>query len=165
MECKDVKEKLPAWLDGELDGPAAAAVAGHVEACPSCREEARRLEAAWALLDRVTVPEMPKGLEERIVGAAAAGARERFSWRGLARWPVSALAAAAVVAGLLGGYMLASAYTGLEDDREIRALETVELDEDEAAAFDELPPGSVGRVLADLVEEQAAPEGSEEESP
>jgi len=164
MECKDVKERLSAWLDGELDDAAAAAVAGHVEACPSCREDARRLEAAWALLDRVAVPEPPKGLEERIVGAAAAGARERFSWRGLARWPVSALAAAAVVAGLLGGYLLADAYSGLQAG-EPRPQEAVEIDEEEAAAFDELPPGSVGWALADLVEEQAAPEGSEEESP
>jgi predicted anti-sigma-YlaC factor YlaD len=159
MECKDVKEKIPAWIDGELDGPAAASVAGHVEACPSCREEARRLEAAWALLDRVTVPGTPPGLVEKIVGAP------RFSWRGLARWPISALAAAAVVAGLLGGYMLASAYTGLEGGTAPRAVETVGIDDEEAAAFDELPPGSVGRVFADLVEEQAALEGSEEESP
>jgi len=159
MECKDVKEKLPAWLDGELDGPAAAAVAGHVEACPSCREDARRLEAAWALLDRVTVPGTPPGLVEKIVRAP------RFSWRGLARWPMNALAAAAVVAGLLGGYMLASAYTGLEDPREPRALETVGVDDEEAAAFDELPPGSVGWAFTDLVEVEDAPEGREEESP
>lgn len=50
MNCERVMESLGAWLDGELASPEAASVGDHVEHCPRCKEEKRRLENLQASL-------------------------------------------------------------------------------------------------------------------
>lgn len=53
MECEATREKLDAWLDGELGRPEADQLQGHLEQCPACREEKRRLERLQFSLEGV----------------------------------------------------------------------------------------------------------------
>jgi predicted anti-sigma-YlaC factor YlaD len=42
--CNTVRESLGAWLDGELDRSESEEIRGHLEGCPTCRQERRQLE-------------------------------------------------------------------------------------------------------------------------
>jgi hypothetical protein len=42
--CNSVRESLGAWLDGELDPSASEVIRGHLQECPTCRQERRQLE-------------------------------------------------------------------------------------------------------------------------
>ncbi len=48
--CEASRNSLGAWLDGELGHADAEQIQRHVEGCPSCSGETRRLEQAQALL-------------------------------------------------------------------------------------------------------------------
>src|SRR5688572_12533357 len=38
MKCESVREKLTAYLDGELEGERGSAVRGHLRGCDACRQ-------------------------------------------------------------------------------------------------------------------------------
>jgi anti-sigma factor RsiW len=59
-------ERVTGFVDGELDAASMAEVAAHLEACPTCREQAeaeRRLRGELAALRS---PDLPAGLEARL---------------------------------------------------------------------------------------------------
>jgi anti-sigma factor RsiW len=71
MRCGHTRRQFSRYLDGGLDGAAAAALEAHVERCAACREELAR----WRLLSgalRGSVTEVPVGLAERSWRAAMA---------------------------------------------------------------------------------------------
>ena len=72
-EHEELEHSVAAWVLGALDGEEAEAMRIHVEACPSCREEASRLRRAVGALP-LSVEEVapPARLRERILSAAAA---------------------------------------------------------------------------------------------
>ncbi len=51
--CETVKNSLGAWLDGELGHADAEQIQRHVEGCPSCSGERRRLERLQVVLRSV----------------------------------------------------------------------------------------------------------------
>lgn len=107
MECSAARGKIGAWRDGELDRPAAAAVASHVEACPSCSALSRAHAALGETLrDPSLTFEPPPRLAERV------------AWLSRRRRPRTAFLpwAAAMAAGFLLGMGL-TAWRG----RSIRA--------------------------------------------
>ena len=77
-------DDLSAYIDGELDGPAAEDIRAHLDGCARCRGELDRLEAARDALRLLAPVEPPAGLVERfwirtrrfirIMAAVAAGA-------------------------------------------------------------------------------------------
>lgn len=64
MSCD--AERVTAFVDGELDAEAAAAVAGHLEACAACRAQADGERSLRARLRSLPAPEPPAGLEARV---------------------------------------------------------------------------------------------------
>lgn len=101
--CERFREELPAWVDGELTGSAAEAMAAHVESCGACRAEVEGLRKAdRALLaalggELAARPGWVEQVEARILrqaGARPAGRVIRVSW--------IAAAVAAAVLGALG---------------------------------------------------------------
>jgi len=50
MKCERVKELFADYLVGCLDETARAEVDSHLNACASCREETRSLQAIWTKL-------------------------------------------------------------------------------------------------------------------
>jgi hypothetical protein len=104
------RSDLVAYLDGELDGDAARAVATRLTQSGEARIEAQRLEATWELLDYLPRPKAPVLLSDQTMRLVRgqSGPRESgllvldapeapHSWIRRA-WPPVAVAAA----GLLG---------------------------------------------------------------
>ena len=105
-----VTDDLELYAIGALRAGEAERVAGHLGACPACREDLAQIAAVVnALPDAVALREPPAGLRERILSAAAADAaadrttapvrRETvWSFRPLRGWlGIGALAAAALL--------------------------------------------------------------------
>jgi len=89
--CETMRERLPDFVGGRLDGADAAEVREHLDACPECAAE-----AALVRLLHTARPEAPTDLARRI-DAAARSARRRVyhPW-----WGVAAASVAAVALGI-----------------------------------------------------------------
>src|SRR5689334_16470390 len=107
MTCREVEDKLPAYVDGASSD--AAQIATHLESCPACRASAHAQSAARTVL-RARAAELsaiaPPGLRTRLraltddratARQAAAVPADGLLWTRL-----SAFAAAAVVVLTLG---------------------------------------------------------------
>ncbi len=99
--CREVEDRLEAFVDGELDLDAAIAVEGHLAGCAACREQHQR---AVAVRDGLrTMPELdtPEHVLAAVRNATAAESAQRptsspkWAWR-------TAAAAALVVAAASG---------------------------------------------------------------
>lgn len=137
-KCEEVRERLSAWLDGELSEEGRAQVAAHLESCAACRRELAQLTALNAALAELAAPPVPLGLAERVL--ARVQPSRRFWWQNLA------LAASLVMGLVLGGalardfYPLAANGTGAD----ITALED----------FHDFPQGSLGAILVSYQSEE-----------
>lgn len=60
MACDAYRNRLLAYLDGDLSGEAQAAFEAHLTGCPGCRGELRDLRATVALVAGMPVPEPPE---------------------------------------------------------------------------------------------------------
>lgn len=104
MTHENIAALLGDWLDGELDAAASAAASAHVEACPACAGEARRLRGLAAALFRAAAPADPRATEAFVarvmsrVEAESVSLWERFAARVLA--PALGLALAGLVLGI-----------------------------------------------------------------
>lgn len=120
--CDRHRLDIPALLSGELDNASAERLRAHLERCPGCRKEVEELRQVVGLLAPAPLSEQPPAaLEDRVLGRVAgaddgpqpahpghrAGAAAPSSpapadrWSRAARALAPALAAAAVVLGLL----------------------------------------------------------------
>ncbi len=48
MDCQQVVERLPWWLNRTLEPGEAQQVQDHLERCDACQEELRETQLAWA---------------------------------------------------------------------------------------------------------------------
>ncbi len=67
--CRDVIERLPDYLDGELQPEIRDAVAAHLRSCARCRASARFQGELVETLHRTRSPAAPGELRRRIVEA------------------------------------------------------------------------------------------------
>ena len=70
-------EEVMAWVDGELGGVEARAVAAHVEACAECSAMAEEFRGASRMMAAWGVGEAPVGMEAVVMGEAANVAEEQ----------------------------------------------------------------------------------------
>jgi len=132
MTHEKVREILGEWIDRELDASASAAVSAHVEACPACESEARRLRALGAALFRAPATADPRATEAFVarvtarVEAEAVSPWERFAARVLA--PALGLA--------LAGLVFAISMPGPDEDA---PLGVAALSIDAGSAFEAAP--------------------------
>lgn len=130
MTHDTIRERLGEWLDGELDAPARAEVAAHLDACPACRADAARLRALGAALFKAPPAADPRSTEAFVarvmarVEADAVSPWERFAARVLG--PALGLA--------LAGLVLAIVLPGPDEDAPL-GVEVVSVD----AMFEEAP--------------------------
>ena len=50
MNCRKIKELIPAYLDQELEDDQRSLVEAHLQTCLSCREDVIAMESAWEML-------------------------------------------------------------------------------------------------------------------
>ena len=100
--CSEIRERLSAYLDGELSPLEVVGMRHHLGECPGCRREMERLAdlSSFLRLEGRKVPPAPawEAVEKRL--AARAPGPQPVWWRGLSTTKLVALAAslAAVVA-------------------------------------------------------------------
>ena len=69
MECKDCKNLINAYLEGELEGEKFFEVERHINQCADCRAETDRLIRVRELLKELREVEVPPGEKEAFVSA------------------------------------------------------------------------------------------------
>jgi anti-sigma factor RsiW len=99
VTCADIRPRLSAYYDDELDPDARAAVATHLAACAACRSRLQQSSALSDILRTGRACDIPLGLWQRIETAA----RRRRPPLAL-RWLVRVGAAAAGIALYLLAY-------------------------------------------------------------
>jgi len=105
MNCRDVQNTLPSYVDG-LEPSKAAAIAAHLETCAACRQLAHAQSVARAVLKARAAqlaPMAPPGLRTRILANTANQAPEPvLAWSGR----LTAFAAAVMVVLTIGAVLL-----------------------------------------------------------
>jgi hypothetical protein len=95
VKCDDVRAKLTAYLDGELEGDRGSAVRGHLRGCQACREVAGDEAALRDGLRELPPVDPPAslwaGVQARLAEAEVADA-ERPAWRRALARPLAWLA-------------------------------------------------------------------------
>ena len=102
--CDEVRPKLTAYLDGELEGDGGSAIRGHLRGCEACRDVARDegalRDGLRALPTLDPPPSLWAGVQRQLAEAEVADANKPSWRRALARWaplaPRFGLAACAV---------------------------------------------------------------------
>jgi mycothiol system anti-sigma-R factor len=90
MDCTDIRNRLPAYLDQELDAANVAAIDQHLAACEACSAAfARQSGLRRALREQLTYHRAPAGLASRIRSQVTRSEPRRF----LPRWLAPAGAA------------------------------------------------------------------------
>jgi anti-sigma factor RsiW len=132
MAVDRVRERLSAWLDGELTAEERREVAAHLEGCAECRRELAALERLDAALGSLEAP-TPARLADRVLDRVQP--RRRYWWQSLA------MAASLVLGIVLGGTLARDFYpypTAISNGNgEVLALEE----------FHDFPQGSLGAVM------------------
>lgn len=119
------EEQLVAYRDGEPKGR--DAIGAHLQDCPECREELARIEAVFAALDAMPVPDPGEDYERRVWQQLAPKLPERQPrwWEGFFE-PRRVMAAGVVAVLLVAAFVLgrnfrpAGPSTGVADAGEIR---------------------------------------------
>lgn len=109
ISCTRAINNLSRFLDGDLDGRAATAVAEHLAVCPACRGAREREQALRAALRGLPVPPGGDAARERVFSrlhravrtGEARSRRALWIWRPVAWRPAAATLAAAALAALV----------------------------------------------------------------
>jgi anti-sigma factor RsiW len=105
MTCDDVRPRLTAYLDGELDVDRGTVVRGHLRTCAACRDVASAEAALRDGLRALPTVDPPSrlwaGVQARLAAAEIADA-ERPAWRRtIARWSAMVATPRFAVAGVV----------------------------------------------------------------
>jgi len=76
MECEDIRKRLKAFLDDDIEEDDGTAIQEHLEHCPGCAGVARQLKQLSGVLQSWKAEEPPGNLYERL----QAGLESRESW-------------------------------------------------------------------------------------
>jgi hypothetical protein len=76
MECEDIRKRLKAFLDDDIEEDDRTAIQEHLEHCPGCAGVARQLKQLSGVLQTWKAEEPPGNLYERL----QAGLESRESW-------------------------------------------------------------------------------------
>jgi len=155
MRCEDVRERLSAFLEGDLAREEMETVEGHLAACEACRADVAGVEQVMSLLHGLDDESAPSDLPHRVTASldaapAAARARTRLFVS------VALAASLALAVGLVVGTILPR-----ESAAPLRAeglhfpSETQEALDDKGFAVAEGPSGERYLVLPAPLEEEA----------
>jgi anti-sigma factor ChrR (cupin superfamily) len=109
MECGDLREKLSAYLDGDVSVEERAAMDAHLEICQDCRDAFADLEKTVGYLRGMEDVEPPAWLAQKVMTTVRKEAESRQRWRRKLLYPlylkVPAQAAALVLIVVVGLYV------------------------------------------------------------
>ena len=104
MKCEECRERLWAYLEGELDAAETAEIEGHLAACEACREELALRQEMLEALHSLPEAELPAGYHEELMEKLRAAAVIPFPQKKKTpRWKQMSLIAAAVLIVVAAG--------------------------------------------------------------
>jgi anti-sigma factor RsiW len=153
MNCKKVRRKLVAYLDGELREKEALSVKEHLTKCAECKKEADLLEKSFYLLtspERIEPSEdFVDNLRERIHSLEESKSSPQPFLGRLSRLALPAAVAAALTIGVFVGSSVEKTIpSGTLTLEEERYLASIGLD-----SFQDLPTGSLPEIYFNLASE------------
>ncbi len=98
MNCREVKEKITLFIEGELEEGEAKLIYQHIQSCPDCQRLYEEMRHFLPLLSKLSV-EPPAALEERLISIPQQQEKSR-RW-GWIPWIEAAVAASLAVLLLL----------------------------------------------------------------
>jgi anti-sigma factor RsiW len=120
MTCKETKNLLNAYVDGELDSAGSLAVESHMQSCASCLTDVEKLHALASAIENGSLrfkapPGLKRNVQAAIRAAHPATKNSLFQWR---RASVAASAVLIIVLTWAGAarWMKSSGETQLVDD-------------------------------------------------
>ncbi|MBF0488320.1 MAG: zf-HC2 domain-containing protein [Nitrospirae bacterium] len=111
MNCKDVTEALPDYMDGQRDNAAAEAVKGHIELCGTCAEQLRSLVALSEALKGLEPVKAPADFTHRLKERIDARPKSYFGLIPLTI-KIPAGVAALVVTAVIAAYVFKAEQVG-----------------------------------------------------
>jgi hypothetical protein len=144
MNCRTFREKLADLVAGELDSPQRDAAHEHMQTCEQCRELARDLEAAAAIVEADLLPREEAERRTAALAPPAPGAPDSVVWR--YRLPAIVRYAAVILLAFICGYLARGWRTGevasLPPPDERSSLMSSELAQRYAMAAEQFPDSS-----------------------
>jgi hypothetical protein len=67
MNCKNIRKKLSAYIDGETDAALSQHITGHLSRCTPCRKEFHSLQEADSFLKKLPVHEISPGFTRQVL--------------------------------------------------------------------------------------------------
>ncbi|MGI9862824.1 zf-HC2 domain-containing protein [Moorella naiadis] len=129
MECREAREFFSPYLDEELAREERAALEGHLEGCPACREELARWRELARALRGLKVAAAPPGFTAAVLARVAGLERAAAANAAAAGKPFPGLIPAGSAAGVKGEGMVArktqvpdQEHTGLARPRAWRGM-------------------------------------------
>lgn len=110
MNCKEIQENMPGFIDGSVDGDLHEVIVAHLNQCPVCIEELNKLMRIEGQIAAVRPEELPPLANARFEASLKEEKRKQnptysIQWRvDLNRYPVSRIAAGLALL-ILGGFL------------------------------------------------------------
>jgi|GEM_PF-2233602 len=140
MECKKVKRKLLAFMDGELKEGEERRIRAHFRSCPSCEKERREFSSLWEFLLKLKPVEPPPYLIQRTITEVTTAREKMPWWQGILLKPAPVVAT--IVIGLLvGGFLSQSIYSSNYQTGD-EFVSSIYLD-----SLADFPQGSPGKII------------------
>lgn len=154
MKCSQIKKKLSAYLDGEIEASERESIARHLKTCTSCRAE---LAALVQVKDTLSVlpgmaapPFFMTRLRQRIKDEKSWVERPMSILEKIRRAAVYAAAFAGVVVSLFAGSQMGrTLYQELASDAQPVSGENADILG--LGSFEEFPTGSLSDVYSELI--------------
>ena len=113
MDCREVRSRLGAYVDGEVRPDERTQFEHHLKQCASCSRELDSLRAVGVFLSGESLPDIPSGFHskvmssaERIAGDQTSGPLDLLHWWHVGTFATRAAAVAALALGLGLGALL-----------------------------------------------------------
>lgn len=154
MKCSQIKKRLSAYLDGEIEDNEKETIARHLKTCVSCQEELTRLREVKETLSVLPGMEVPPyfmtRLRQRIRDEESLAERPLPIIERIRRIVVYAAALAGVVVSVFAGNQMGrTLYQKLVVDTQPVSIESANILG--FGSFEEFPTGSLSDMYSELV--------------
>jgi anti-sigma factor RsiW len=133
MNCRQVKPRIDAYLDHELDGATMLKVRDHLRTCPCCERELKSLQSLKSMLGGLRAPELSEARQEALVNHVMNARKVRVPDR---TWRVALVAA--VASGMLALVVLEAQSGRIAEPAQPVLTQSIDRDQAAMAAGDPL---------------------------
>jgi hypothetical protein len=127
MNCKEIHENLPGFIDGSVDGELHEAIAAHLDQCPVCNKELNKLMRIESLIAAVRFEEVPPLANAKFEASLEEEKRKSIPTYGSQRWfdlnrNLTYRVAAGLALLILGGFLGYIIRPSVHSDNELVSL-------------------------------------------